>query len=249
MAGAVPARRHAAALRAVAGAGAGLHPRVRQQRHPHADNRAQYRHLWRQGHHLRGGLLLLSPRPAHPDRGALRHRRAAVRRRADARRLAAQDLSDRDPARGEIRPRERVLRGLHPRHHGLRRPQGHRRQVLGDGHRDLQPGLGPAELHHGGDGVGRAADPGRPGLRRRPDRAAAAVRARDLVVQALRATAPTARRLGGLRLLRAHRGRDRGTLSHHPRLLAGRPLAVQLHPHAQALCLRHGGRVPAHLEQ
>ena len=144
-------------------------------------------------------FLLLPPRPAHPDRGALRHRRAALRRRADARRLAAQDVLDRDAARGEVRPRERVLRGLHPRHDGLRRPQGHRRQVLGDGHRDLQPGLRPAELHHGGDGLGRAADPGRAGVRRRPDRAAAAVRARDLVVQAAAAAAPAARRPGALR--------------------------------------------------
>ena len=63
--------------------------------------------------------------------------------------------------------------------------------------------------------------------------------------QAARAAAPAARRLGGLRLLRAHRGRDRGALSHHPRLLPGRPLALQLHAHPQALCLRHGGRVRA----
>ena len=159
---------------------------------------SQYRHLWRQGHHLRGGLLLLSPRPADPDRGPLRHRRAAVRRRAErsAPRRSRPFCTVTLPGR-EVRPRERVLRGLHPRHHGLRRPQGHRRQVLGDGHRDLQPGLGPAELHHGRDGVGRAADPRRAGLCRRPHRAAAAVRARDLVVQAARAAAPAARRLGG----------------------------------------------------
>ena len=90
---------------------------------------------------LRRGVLLLPPRAAHPDGRALRHRRAALRRGADARGLAAQDLPDRDAARGEVRAGERVLRGLHPRHHRLRRAQGHRRQVLGDGHRDLQPGL------------------------------------------------------------------------------------------------------------
>ena len=199
-------RGDAAALRALPGAGARLHLRLRQQRHLHPRHRLQRGHLRRQGHRGGRGVLLLPARAPHPGGRALRHRRAPLRRGADARRLPAQDLPDRDPARREVRARERLLRGLHPRHHRLRRAQGHRRQVLGDGHRDLQPGLRPAELHHGRHRLGGPADPGGARLPGGPPGPAPPVRAGDLVLAPARAGPPPARRLGRLRLLRAHRG-------------------------------------------
>ena len=111
----------------VPGPGARLHLRLRQQRDLHPRHRLQRGHLRRQGYRGGRGVLLLPPRAAHPGGRALRHRRAPLRRGADARRLPAQDLPDRDPARREVRAGERLLRGLHPRHHRLRRAQGHRR--------------------------------------------------------------------------------------------------------------------------
>ena len=165
-------------------------------------------------------------------------------------RRAAQDLPDRDPARRQVRAGERVLRGVHARHHRLRRAQGHRRQVLGDGDRDLQPGLGPAELHDGRDGLGGAADPGGARLPGRPRGAAPpATRSSPRPRSRSRPRRRPARGLGLLRVLRADRGRHRGHVPGDPRLLAGDALAVQLHPDPAPLPLRHGGRVRAALEQ
>ena len=67
----LPPRGHAAALRALPGAGARLHLRLRQQRDLHPPDRHQRGHLRGQGHRAGRGLLLLPPRDAHPGGRAL----------------------------------------------------------------------------------------------------------------------------------------------------------------------------------
>ena len=205
---ALPAGRAAAALRALAGPGAGLHLRLRQQRHLHA--RSPDINV---GIYGAKGIIVAEVFYCFPH--ALLILMAA---------LAATDARLYDAARTlGASPLKTFLTVTLPgvkfglvsacfvvftlviTDFGAPKAIGGKFSV--HGHRDLQPGLRPAELHHGRDGLGRAADPGRAGLPGGSARSAPPVRARD--VRPRSRSQPRRRPLADWGMLRLLRGSSR----------------------------------------
>ena len=123
------------------------------------------------------------------DRAGAR-RRAPLRGGGGARHDAGPRLPDHHPAGRALRHHQRLLRGLHPRRHRFRHPEGDRRPVQRARDRRLQAGRRPAELP---DGRGRRDDPSRPGGARLRGRSPRAAKAGGAVVVARRALCAEAR--------------------------------------------------------
>ena len=174
-------------------------------RHPGADQGAAVRalHLRPDRHRDRGGVLHPAARHHHPDHLAVHRRRPPVRSGGGAAREPNEDLLHRHSARLPVRPHQRRVRGVHPRDHGFRGAQGHRRGLQRAGHRRLQAGDRAAELRDGGGGERRAPHSGRARIRRRPRGAAPAGRPALLARGGAGAEAEPHLRRRDARLLRA----------------------------------------------
>jgi ABC-type spermidine/putrescine transport system permease subunit II len=122
----------------------------------------------------------------------------------------AAHLLDRDPARGQVRGDERLLRRLHLLHYRLRRAQGDRRLVQRALGRHLQASRRAVELPDGGGCQRNPIVSGRANLHRGPPYSAPASGADFGTFRAARAEAQSALRRPHVGLLPGHRLHSRG---------------------------------------